>query len=47
LKEALGSSLSMVFFIIFLITSAVFVLSFFIKEVPLRKQHVLTKPEDK
>jgi EmrB/QacA subfamily drug resistance transporter len=45
LKESLDSSLSLVFFIIFIITAAVFVLSFFIKEVPLRKHHTLNKTE--
>jgi hypothetical protein len=41
LKAALGSSLCTVFFITFIIVIAIFVLNFFIKEVPLRKQHVI------
>jgi hypothetical protein len=45
MKSALGSSLSTVFFITFIIVAAVFVLNFFLKEVPLRKQHVIKKSE--
>jgi EmrB/QacA subfamily drug resistance transporter len=41
MKTALGSSLSSVFFITFIIVAAVFVLNFFLREVPLRKQHVI------
>ena len=41
MKTALGSSLSTVFFITFIIVAAVFVLNFFLREVPLRKQHVI------
>jgi EmrB/QacA subfamily drug resistance transporter len=47
LKEALSSSLSTVFFITFIITAAMFILNFFIKEVPLRKQHVLAESKNK
>jgi EmrB/QacA subfamily drug resistance transporter len=46
LKAALDSSLSFIFFITFVITAAVCVLSFFIKEVPLRKKHVMAKKEN-
>jgi hypothetical protein len=47
LREALGNSLTMVFFIIFIITCAVFFLSFFVKEVALKKQHVLDNSNER
>lgn len=47
LRGALDSSLSLVFFITFIITCAVLVLSVFVKEIPLRKQHVLAESRDK
>lgn len=45
-RGALDLSLSSIFFITFIITAAVCVLSFFVKEVPLRKKHVLAKKVD-
>lgn len=41
LRQALDSALSQVFLIGFLIIVIAFVVNFFIKEIPLRKQHVL------
>jgi hypothetical protein len=43
LRQALNSGLVEVFLIALVITSAAFVLSFFLKELPLRKQHVLAE----
>ena len=47
LQQALGSSLTQVFFIGFIIIVVVFVINLFLKEVPLRKQHVLSETNDK
>ncbi len=41
LRQALNSSLTTVFLIIFFITILVFIINWFLQEIPLRKQHVL------
>jgi EmrB/QacA subfamily drug resistance transporter len=43
LHQSLDVSLTMVFFIVFLLTAATFVINLFIKEVPLRSQHYIDK----
>jgi EmrB/QacA subfamily drug resistance transporter len=44
LREALNSGLREIFVIALIVTILVFIINLFIKEVPLRKQHVLTEP---
>ena len=43
LRQSLTSSLTTVFMIMLAITIVVFIINWFIKEIPLRKQHVLTE----
>src|SRR4030042_118560 len=42
LRQALNSGLAEVFLIALVVTAVAFVISFFLKELPLRKQHVLS-----
>jgi EmrB/QacA subfamily drug resistance transporter len=44
LREALNSGLREIFVIALIVTVLVFIINLFLKEVPLRKQHVLTEP---
>jgi EmrB/QacA subfamily drug resistance transporter len=44
LREALNSGLSEIFIIALVVTILVFIINLFLKEIPLRKQHVLTEP---
>jgi EmrB/QacA subfamily drug resistance transporter len=44
LREALNSGLSEIFIISLVVTILVFIINIFLKEIPLRKQHVLTEP---
>jgi len=44
LREALSSALSHVFLFALLFVAIAFVVNFFIKEIPLRKQHTITRP---
>jgi EmrB/QacA subfamily drug resistance transporter len=44
LREALNSGLSEIFIISLVVTILVFIINLFLKEIPLRKQHVLTEP---
>lgn len=47
LRQAMASALSHVFLIALFIVILAFILNLFIKEVPLRKQHVMAEPTDK
>jgi hypothetical protein len=42
LRQALNAGLAEVFLIALIVTAVAFVISFFVKELPLRKQHVLS-----
>jgi hypothetical protein len=44
LREALSSALSHVFLFALFFVAIAFVVNFFIKEIPLRKQHTITRP---
>jgi EmrB/QacA subfamily drug resistance transporter len=44
LREALNSGLSEIFIIALIVTILVFIINLFLKEIPLRKHHVLTEP---
>ncbi len=43
LRQALNSGLSEVFLISLIVTLAVFVVNLFLKEIPLRKQHMMSE----
>jgi hypothetical protein len=47
LREALNSGLREIFVIALIVTVLVFIINLFLKELPLRKQHVLTEPVKK
>jgi len=44
LREALNSGLKEIFIIALIVTILVFIINLFLKEIPLRKQHVLAEP---
>jgi EmrB/QacA subfamily drug resistance transporter len=44
LREALNSGLREIFVIALIVTVLIFIINLFLREVPLRKQHVLTEP---
>jgi EmrB/QacA subfamily drug resistance transporter len=46
LQQALSSSLTQIFFIGFIVIVVAFIFNLFLKEVPLRKQHVLSEPSN-
>jgi hypothetical protein len=47
LREALNSGLREIFIIALIVTIIVFIINLFLKEVPLRKQHVMAEPAKK